>query len=253
MYNELQVQKSKLAEVIEELELYKRSGKNHPMNSKVDFDKEIQKRDQMHSNKIQSLHQQIDEWKNKVRELEQECSSYQKQNKKLETLIASNASNNSTRLGEQSEILETVDRIKELFNIKDNDDILSELDKIREEVETINILKEELGKAEKIINKKTEENKSLLSHLESSSNTYSEHQIKLLNEDIIVLKNENSQIRHELGELEAAYESLKHENHSYISKFNERNGVIRERESEIMRLKSLQSSLEEEASTYKNA
>ena len=253
LFNELQMEKKKLNEVMEEFEQYKRSGKNHPMSLKVDFDKEIQKRDQIHSNKMQSLHQQIDEWKSKSKEYEQEVKALNRQIKKLENIIASNTNNSSTRVGEQSEILETIDKIWDIFGFKESDNILNELEKLKEDIETIAILKEELSKAEKIINKKCEENKALKSHLENNINAYSKDQINVLNEEIANLRNENSQMSQKYNELETIYKDAKHEYHSLASNINELKGKIFEKEGEIKRLKMFNEGLEAEADTLRLA
>jgi chromosome segregation ATPase len=173
---EVEVLKEQLKEVTDELEEYKKYG---DVSSKVDLDREIQNKVQIYKNKLQSTYQQIDEWKHKAKNTEQRVESLQKQIRILENKTANQE--NYSNSGEDEAIL----KFRELFDIPDEADVFKEIEKIREEVEMVNLLKEELEKAQKI-NKTLEDKHQKLLNKKSKSemNEYSQELLNAKNEEI---------------------------------------------------------------------
>ena len=250
-FEEIKDLKSKLNEVTEELDQYKMLSKNNPLNNKIDIDKELQKSEQIHRNKLQSAHQQIDEWKHKCRDQEQACNSLKKQVRILENNLSKKESNTSTKIMDES-VSEITLKIQDLFDISPDDDLLNELEKIKEEITAVELLKEELEKAQKMYKKLEDKHQKFLSkRSQSDMNEYSQGLINSKNEEIDNLNAELMNFKQRLDEMENIRWDLNHEKHDLSSKVNELQRIVKDRELEITRTRKLKEEIEASNNDFK--
>ena len=244
--DEVQNLKGKLTEVTDELEEYRRFSQNNAMSSKIDIDKELQMRDQMHQNKLHSVHQQIDEWKNKCKDTEQRATSLQKQIRILEKNMESKENNNSTAIIDQSHTQELITQIRDLFDISEDAEVITELELIREEVETVELMKEELEKAQKVIKKLEVKHQKLLNKQSTSEmNDYSQELLNSKNEEIDRLNGELVTLNQKYDELENIRLEVNHEKHDLTCRVKDYERIIKDRELELNRLKKIKDELED--------
>ena len=235
--------KLQLSEVTQELENYKAISESNPMGNRMDVDKELQKQQQIFTNKLQSTHQQIDSWKHKFRDADKKCSSYQKQIYILQRNLSAHG-NNSTAVADQSEINEVINRIREIFGISMEDDVFSELERVKEELETLELLKEENEKANELYNSLKEKHEKLVNNMNfQGGNEYTEELIRDKTREIDHLNNEIRVLCVKIEEAENNCWEFKHENNVLKGDITNIERIARDRENEINKLRNINSEL----------
>ena len=147
MYNDIQDYKTRISDLEDELGQYKRLSHAGPMQDQTNFNFEIQKMEQIYQNKFNSLHQQIDDWKNKFKNEKTKSSQLEEKLKIKQTNPdRADALNNPDSYRDT----ELTDQIKHIFDIEDDEDILKRLDSIHKEMNTVELIRDELDKAKQL-------------------------------------------------------------------------------------------------------
>ena len=150
MCNEILDYKTRISDLEDELGRYKRMSHAGPMQDQTNFNFQIQKMEQINQNKLNSLHQQIDEWKNKFRDekskssqLEEKLKYHQAEPDTIDGMLG-------LERGDSSKYTELTSQIKYLFAIEEDENILKRLDSIRKDIGAVELLRDELDKTKQL-------------------------------------------------------------------------------------------------------
>lgn len=239
LYNEIQDYKSRVSDLENELEQYKEMPRNMQIaHEKADYDKEISKIEQMYKNKLNSAHEQIDDWKHK-------CKNEQDQRKIAEKQLEQHLENSQEK--ETNVSAGGTDKSKYL-------EVLDQLEQAKEELETLELMKQELDRARKL-------NDELKEKLNEYANQQSEghipdywqcrldekdNDLQRLSDEIVLL-----QKRYEL--LESQKWDLSHEKNELLSTISDMKRAIKDRELECDRLNKHRMDAENNAEMLKEA
>jgi chromosome segregation ATPase len=163
-----------------------------------------------------------------------------------------NTGNSSTAINDQSEMSEIMDKIRDIFDIPDQEDVFSELEKVRIEIETIEPIKHELEKAQRMYEDlKSKHEKYLSKKSEQNMNDYTQELINSKNQELEYLNNELTMMRQKYDEIENAFHDLKHEKNLIQNQMNEMQRILNDREKEIGRLRQENQGLQQNTLEYK--
>ena len=172
--------KVQLEEMNKELAEYKNQSESNPFKNKINIDKELNDQKVMFTKQIQSLKQQLDCTRDGLREAEGKNKSYMKQIKILEK--------NRSDKSKAQEVEGIEERVRDIFDIHDEEDLIEELETIAGIMEN---LKQENTKAIEVnqhLEKTIEEMKE--KQYDQPQVSYSDELLKAKAEEIEYLKGE---------------------------------------------------------------
>lgn len=162
--------------------------------------------------------------------------------------------NSSTAIVDQSEMSEILDKIRDIFDIPDQEDVFSDLERIKEEIETIEPLKNELEKAQQMYEElKSKHEKYLSKKSEHNMNDYTQGLINTKNQELEYLNSELNLMRQKYDQIESARWDLNNEKHIIQNQMSEIQRILNDREKEIGRLRQDNQGLQHNVLEYKEA